>query len=154
MVDREDTVIRPAAETEAEIVRQVVDAAYRHYVARIGKPPGPMLDDYAVRIADGQVWVLEESGRIAGILVLEEQADRFLLDNVAVRPDCQGSGFGRALMEFAEAEARRRGWPEIVLYTHVLMTENQALYKRLGYVETGRVSEKGFERVYMAKRLL
>ena len=153
MVDREGTVIRLAAETEDETVQQVVHAAYRHYVARIGKPPGPMLDDYAARIADGQVWVLEDAGRIAGILVLDEQADRFLLDNVAVRPECQGSGFGRVLMEFAEAEARRRGWPEIVLYTHVLMTENQALYKRLGYVETGRVSEKGFARVYMTKRL-
>jgi ribosomal protein S18 acetylase RimI-like enzyme len=153
MVNREGTVIRLAAETEAESVQQVVHAAYRHYVARIGKPPGPMLDDYAARIADGQVWVLEDAGRIAGILVLDEQADRFLLDNVAVRPECQGSGFGRVLMEFAEAEARRRGWPEIVLYTHVLMTENQALYKRLGYVETGRVSEKGFARVYMTKRL-
>ncbi|HUB47530.1 MAG TPA: GNAT family N-acetyltransferase [Acetobacteraceae bacterium] len=146
-------MIRLAAETEAESVQQVVHAAYRHYVARIGKPPGPMLDDYAARISDGQVWVLEDAGRIAGILVLDEQADRFLLDNVAVRPECQGSGFGRVLMEFAEAEARRRGWPEIVLYTHVLMTENQALYKRLGYVETGRVSEKGFARVYMTKRL-
>jgi hypothetical protein len=26
--------------------------AYRHYIARIGKPPGPMLDDYAVRVSE------------------------------------------------------------------------------------------------------
>ena len=31
-----------------------------------------MLDDYARRIADGQAWVLEDAGRIVGILVLEE----------------------------------------------------------------------------------
>lgn len=37
------------------------------------------------------------------------------------------------------------------LYTNVLMTENLALYGRLGFRETGRVSEKGYERVYMAK---
>ena len=43
-----------------------------HYIPRIGKPPGPMLDDYAQRIADGQAWVLEDAGRIVGILVLEE----------------------------------------------------------------------------------
>jgi len=146
-------MIRLAVETEAGIVQDLVHAAYRHYVPRIGKPPGPMLDDYAARIADGQVWVLENAGRIAGILVLDQQADRFLLDNVAVRPECQGNGFGRVLMAFAEAEARRRGWPEIVLYTHVLMTENQALYRRLGYVETGRANEKGFDRVYMSKPL-
>jgi glutathione S-transferase len=33
------------------------------------------------------------------------------------------------------------------------MTENIALYRRAGYVETHRVSEKGFDRVYMTKRL-
>ena len=56
-------------------------------------------------------------------------------------------------MAFAEAEARRHGWREIRLYTHVLMTENQALYCRLGYAETHRVTEHGFERVYMSKPL-
>jgi ribosomal protein S18 acetylase RimI-like enzyme len=144
-------MIRPAIAGEAAALRDVVHAAYSHYIARIGKPPGPMLDDYAQRIADGQAWVLEDAGRIVGVLVLEEQADSFLLDNIAVRPECQGSGHGRTLMAFAEAEAQRRGWREILLYTHALMTENQALYRRLGYVETGRVTEKGFDRVYMSK---
>jgi hypothetical protein len=31
------------------------------------------------------------------------------------------------------------------------MRENLALYAWLGFRETGRVSEKGYERVYMAK---
>jgi ribosomal protein S18 acetylase RimI-like enzyme len=144
-------MIRPAVPADEAVMRAVVDAAYRPYVARIGKPPGPMLDDYASRIADAQAWVLEDDGRVVGILVLEEQPDALLLDNVAVRPDCRGSGYGRALIAFAEAEARRRGFAEIRLYTHVLMTENQGLYWRLGYLETGRVTEKGFDRVYMAK---
>ena len=134
-------------------MRDVVHAAYRHYIARIGKPPGPMLDDYAQRIADGQAWVLEDGGRIVGILVLEETPAGFLLDNIAVLPECQGKGHGRVLMEFAEAEARRRGFGEIHLYTHALMTENIALYRRIGFVETHRVSEKGYDRVYMTKQL-
>lgn len=146
-------MIRPAAAAEADVVRDIVHAAYRHYIERIGKPPGPMPDDYAARIASGQVWVADVGGRIAGVLVLEQQPHRLMLDNVAVRPDCQGTGLGRALVAFAEAEARRRGWRKIVLYTHVLMTENQALYHRLGFVETGRVTEKGFDRVYMVKAL-
>lgn len=146
-------MIRHARPAEADAVRDIVDAAYRHYIARMGKAPGPMLDDYARRIADKQVWVLDEDGRILGILVLEEHNGGFLLDNIAVAPDAQGGGHGRTLIAFAEAEARRRGYREIHLYTHVLMTENQALYKRLGFVETGRVSEKGFDRVYMAKAL-
>jgi ribosomal protein S18 acetylase RimI-like enzyme len=60
---------------------------------------------------------------------------------------------GRALVAFAEAEARRRGYAQLRLYTHVLMTENLALYRRLGFEESGRITEKGYERVYMAKRV-
>src|SRR6202041_1219335 len=72
-------VIRPAVQGEAEALRDVVHAAYAHYVPRIGKPPGPMLDDYALRIANGQAWVLEDAGRIIGVLVLEDQSDSLLL---------------------------------------------------------------------------
>lgn len=146
-------MIRLARPDEADAVRDVVHEAYRHYIARIGKPPGPMLDDYAQRIADGQAWVLEDAGGIAGILVLEETADSLLLDNIAVAPGQQGKGVGRALLEFAEAEARRRGFTAIHLYTHELMTENLSLYSRIGYVETYRITEKGFDRVYMHKPL-
>ena len=146
-------MIRLAQPDDTEVVRDVVHAAYTHYIDRIGKPPGPMLDDYAQRIADGQTWVLEDAGGIVGILVLEQGVDGILLDNIAVPPECQGKGHGRVLMEFAEAEARRRGFQEINLYTHALMTENIALYRSIGFVETHRVSEKGYDRVYMTKQL-
>jgi GNAT superfamily N-acetyltransferase len=146
-------MIRLATSTDTKAVRDVVLAAYRPYIPRIGREPGPMLDDYACRIAAGQVWVLEEQDRIAGVLVLEEQTDSFLLDNIAVPPDCQGKGYGRLLIGFAEAEATRRGWHAITLYTHALMTENQVLYRHLGFNETRRISEKGFDRVYMTKPL-
>ncbi len=146
-------MIRLALPEEADTIRDIVHAAYRDYIPRIGKPPGPMLDDYERRVAKGQAWVLEDTGRIIGILVLEQTAEGFLLDNVAVAPHAQGGGYGRALIAFAEAEARRRGYREIHLYTHALMTENQALYKRLGFAETGRITEKGFDRVYMTKPL-
>jgi GNAT superfamily N-acetyltransferase len=146
--------IRRSVATDENRVREIVDAAYHHYIPRIGQPPGPMLDDYSRRIADGQVWVVDDANRITGILVLEEDGDRFLLDNIAVAPDQQGKGVGRVLLEFAEAEAARRGWSEIVLYTHALMTENIGLYRRIGYVETHRITEKGFDRVYLTKRLV
>jgi ribosomal protein S18 acetylase RimI-like enzyme len=147
-------VTRPAVPADADAVRTLVNDAYGHYVARIGKPPGPMRDDYDRRIAAGQVWVLEPShgGEILGIVVLEEQADALLLDNVAVSPTAQGKGHGRALIAFAEAECARRGFDELRLYTHALMTENIALYTRLGFAEIGHVQEKGFDRIYMAKR--
>jgi GNAT superfamily N-acetyltransferase len=145
---------RKARADEAGAVRDVVLAAYGRYVAAIGMPPGPMLDDYAARIAAGQVWVLEDAAGIAGVLVLEHGPDRFLLDNIAVRPDIQGLGFGRVLLDFAEAEAARCGWDTITLYTNALMVENIAIYAARGYVELACRREKGFDRVFMEKWLL
>jgi ribosomal protein S18 acetylase RimI-like enzyme len=60
---------------------------------------------------------------------------------------------GRRLLAFAEDEALRRGYREIRLYTHETMVKNQRLYASIGYEETGRGSEAGYNRVFMRKRL-
>lgn len=147
-------MIRRANPADRDAVEHIVNEAYAVYIDRIGKPPGPMLDDYGALIAAGTVHVLEPDDQpIAAIIVLLEKADHLLLDNIAVRRARQGQGLGRQLIAFAEEEARRQGFAEIRLYTHITMIENIALYTRLGFVETGRGRDGGYERVFMAKRL-
>ncbi|MBV8739877.1 MAG: GNAT family N-acetyltransferase [Alphaproteobacteria bacterium] len=145
--------IRAATAADVDAISEIVDQAYRHYISRIGMLPGPMLDDYAARVAEGTVWVLEEAEVIAALIVLLPAPDYLLLDNIAVTPARQGLGFGRRLLAFAEAEALRRGYREIRLYTHQTMVENQRLYASIGYQETGRGIEDGYDRVFMRKRL-
>jgi GNAT superfamily N-acetyltransferase len=127
--------------------------AYGHYVERIGMLPGPMTDDYAEVIRNAQVTVAERHGAIVGIIVLTVTDEGFLVDNVAVHPSHRGTGLGRALLEFAEAEARRAGFDAIYLYTHEKLTENLALYARIGYVEYDRRSQGAFSLVYLHKHL-
>ncbi len=148
-----ETVLRLAVAADLPRVRAIVIAAYAPYVARIGRKPGPMDDDYAALIAAGQVHLLDTAGTIEGVLVLIPEADAMLLDNVAVAPDAQGRGLGRILISHAEQVARAAGYRALRLYTHERMTENIALYGRLGFVETHRAEEKGFRRVYMTKPL-
>jgi GNAT superfamily N-acetyltransferase len=150
---RSEPRIRPATVADVSEVAQVVEQAYRHYISRMGRPPGPMLDDYSARVSEGVVWVIEEDTTIVGILVLLPKPDHLLLDNIAVAPARQGLGLGRRLLTFAEAEAMRRDYHEIRLYTHETMAENQRLYAAIGYEETGRGTEAGYERVFMRKRL-
>jgi GNAT superfamily N-acetyltransferase len=145
-------MIRSARYEDNTVVEAVVRAAYAIYVEHIGKPPGPMFDDYAALIAAGAVSVFDD-GEVRAILVLQPQTDYLLLDNIAVRPDSQKMGLGRQLISFAETEARRLGFGEIRLYTHQKMVENIAPYMRLGFIETGRGHENGYDRVFMAKRL-
>lgn len=146
-------MIRPATVADQDAVERIVRDAYSVYLDRMDTPPGPMLDDYAQLIADGAVSVLDEGGDIRAITVLLPQSDHLLLDNIAVRSDSQGTGLGRRLIAFAEAEAGRLGYDEVRLYTHKTMVENIALYTRLGFVETGRGRENGYDRVFMTKRL-
>jgi N-acetylglutamate synthase-like GNAT family acetyltransferase len=153
-MEADQWIIRRAQSADAVEMKTCVKAAYRHYIARMGKPPGPMLDDYSEMVEQHQAFVAEESGRVIGILVLILKNDGILMDNVAVLPKYQGKGLGHQLVQFAETQAFERGFKSLYVYTHELMTENIEMYKRLGYVETKRCTEKGYRRVYMRKRLL
>lgn len=146
--------IRRAQPSDAAGMQHCAEAAYRHYVDRIGKPPGPMLDDYAAVIDRHQAFVATRDDVIVGLLVLIETGSGLLLDNVAVHPEQQGTGLGRRLLELAESAARIRGYRHLELYTHALMHENIALYERIGYRETARRTEHGYDRVYLRKTLM
>lgn len=145
--------LRSANGRDVSNVAEVVDAAYGHYVERIGMLPGPMTEDYEEVIRNRQVTVAEKQGTLVGVIVLTVTEEGFLIDNVAVHPSHRGTGLGRAFLEFAEAEARRAGFDSIYLYTHEKMTENMALYSRIGYVEYDRRSQGEFSLVFMRKYL-
>ena len=142
---------RPATDDDALPVTQLVQAAYEHYIERIGMTPGPMTQDYASVIRDRQVTVADIDGVIKGVIVLGLDDEGFVIDNVAVHPTQRGRGLGRALLEFAEAEASRAGFDAVHLYTHEKMTENIALYSRIGYVVYDRRPQGNFSLVYMRK---
>ncbi len=145
--------IRKAELPDAEGIKACVDAAYQHYIPRMGQAPGPMLDDYSPVISRHQAFVVVKGGQIIGVLVLVSNEQMMLLDNVAVHPDRQGQGLGRQLMAFAENESSKQGYSRLELYTHESMTENIGLYESLRYVETDRRIESGYRRVYMRKDL-
>jgi ribosomal protein S18 acetylase RimI-like enzyme len=145
--------IRAANDTDVDQARDLARAAYRVYIARMSQPPGPMLDDYERRQRDAQLYVAEIGREMVGIAVIVRAPDHLNLDNVAVHPRWQARGIGRALIAFAEATAQTYGVPEVRLYTHVTMTENIALYTRLGYEETHRGVQDGYARVFMRKAI-
>lgn len=146
-------MIRRAEPPDRPAIEALIEQAYAPYIARIGQKPGPMLDDYAALIAAGAIDIAEDEHGIAGLIVFLVVEGKALLDNVAVASRARGTGLGGRLIAHAEAKAREAGFGRIILYTHEKMTENRALYPRLGYRETHRVSEKGFDRVYFEKLL-
>ena len=144
---------RPATVSDVPRLTELVRVAYGHYVERLGGPPRPMTDDYADVLRRHSVTVAERGGDVVGLIVLGVDDEGFYVDNVAVDPWHQGSGVGRALLEHAEAVARRRRFDSIYLYTHELMSENRAMYARAGYVEYDRRRHGDAWLVYLRKRL-
>lgn len=144
---------RTAIREDAAKVAALGKAAYGHYEQRIGMVPRPMTDDYAEVIKNYRVTVAESHQTLVGVIVLTITDEGFLINNVAVDPSYRRKGVGKSLLEFAEAEARRAGFDSIYLYTHEKMTENLALYARIGYIEYDRRSQGDFSLVYMRKHL-
>jgi transcriptional regulator GlxA family with amidase domain len=150
----ERVVLRRAEASDAEQMLALVRAAYRPYVARIGREPAPMTVDYAATIDEADVWIAQRGDRIAGLVVMRVAADHLLVENVAVSPLAQRLGIGTQLLQLAEAQARAAGLQELRLYTNSAMTENLAYYPRLGYRETRRSAEGGYDRVFFAKQVV
>lgn len=159
--------IRLANADDLDTVVAITDAAYGHYVPRLGRKPQPMTTDYAPMIAAGQVWLIdaETSGAVhdglidgktsgAGLIILIDGSDHLLIYSVALRPEQQGRGLGRRLLAFAEEKTREAGYNVVKLYTNSLMTENIARYTHLGYLETRRERlNETSSIVYMEKHL-
>ncbi len=146
-------MIRLARAEELGWVADTISAAFGIYVPRMGRAPAPMSADHAALIAAGQVHLFEVEGERLGLIVLQRKPDHLFVDIVAVVPAAQHRGVGRALMRFAEGEARRLALPAVRLYTNAKMTENLRFYPALGYRQTEARREDGYDRVYFEKRL-
>jgi ribosomal protein S18 acetylase RimI-like enzyme len=152
----EEASIRLAVAADLDAINTLTESAYEPYTKLFGAPPLPVTEDYAPHIEHGAVWLLEVEGDLAGVLVLETEADHMLIFSVAVAPGLQGKGLGIKLLEWAEKQAREAGFGELRLFTNSRMERNIALYKSFGYRETGRrpnPKRAGWILVDMAKKL-
>lgn len=145
--------LRLATSADHDAIVALVNAAYDKYIERMGRKPGPMLQDYRHVLAQEIVYVLELAGQVSGLLVLKPEPEYLWLDNIALAPQAQGQGYGKQLMQFTEQFAKERGLHEIRLLTNEKMTENIERYTRWGFVEMERKEEDGYRRVFMRKLL-
>ena len=98
--------IRRAVPGDVDIVQRVsADAYIPAYMSVLGTLPKPATEDYRPRIERGEVWILEIDREPTGIVVLEGNAEHLLIYSIAVKPDAQRKGYGRAWLDFADERA-------------------------------------------------
>ena len=78
--------------------------------------------------------VAEENGAIVGSVMAGYDGHRGWLSYLAVAPEFQRRGVGRALVEQAQQVLEGMGCPKITLQVRASNTEVVAFYERLGFV--------------------
>ena len=143
--------LRQGVAADAVAIRDLTRAAYAKWVPVIGREPKPMTADYAEALRRHRFDLLYVEGTLAALIETIAEADRLLIENVAVSPPCQGRGLGRKLMAHAEKLAASLGFGETRLYTNRLFAENVRLYGKLGYRVDGEEAFEGGIVVHMSK---
>ena len=64
---------------------------------------------------------------------------------LAIAPELQGRGLGRAMMAWAEAAARRRGLAAVTVGVRLALSGNRAFFGRLGYEPVAEHAHAGYD---------
>ncbi len=140
--------IRIATIQDASGLHECMEHAYAPYLERLGgKRLPPMEVDYASEIENFPTWIIDSDGAVVGGLIMALEKNYAVIANISVHPKVQGQGLGGKLMKYAESIASQKGYSELRLTTHILLTENLSLYGHLGWSEISRDES----RVYMKK---
>jgi GNAT superfamily N-acetyltransferase len=131
----------------AEDVHRLTQEAFRDYTWL--DPPSGALRETLERVRDdlgaGGGAIADLDGKLVGCLRWEPGADGSLhVRRVAVAPHAQRRGVGRALMLWAEEEARKRGCDAVTVGVRIVLPGNLAFYRGLGYEIEGEHSHDGY----------
>jgi len=108
-----------------------IDLAYQGFAAELAALPAP----YAPPL--GALFIAYVNGEAAGCAALRPLADGVgEMKRLYVRPDYRKVGLGNHLIGAIIAAARRAGFEQLRLDTLASMTPAQALYRKLGFIET------------------
>ncbi|MCF3640464.1 GNAT family N-acetyltransferase [Rhizobium sp. TRM95111] len=102
------------------------------------------------------VFLAADAARLLGCIFCRPEPACLYVGKLAVLPQAQGSGIGRALMAAAEREAEARGLPALRLETRVELVENHRCFMRWGFEMTAENRHPGYDRttsIEMTKRL-
>ncbi len=131
-------MIRAATAADSAVLREIeVDAGARF--ATVGLADVAAHDPFSTAeleayAAAGRSWVAtDDTGAVVGYAVADVLDGCGHLEQVSVRPDAQGAGVGRALVDAVLAWARAARYPAVTLTTFTDVEWNAPLYAHLGF---------------------
>lgn len=145
-----DLAFRPAVAADAAHIARLINAAYRGdeggagWTHEMHLVQGQRTDEAEVReliATPGSVMlVCLVDAQIVGSVLLQRQADAAYLGMFVVKPQLQGAGTGKRLMQAAEALVQREwGARRMTMTAITLRPELIEFYRRRGYRPTGEI---------------
>jgi ribosomal protein S18 acetylase RimI-like enzyme len=142
-----DFSFRRATIADVERLRVHVQHAYRGDESRKGwTTEADLLDGQRtdprelqalIAAADAQLWLLERDEELLGSMVVKRESDEVAhVGMIAVHPEQQAQGIGRALLDKAEQVTREQGCSRLEMTVIGQRQELIAWYERRGFKQT------------------
>ena len=114
-----------------------IDLEYQGFAAELAALPAPY------EPPRGALFIAYVDSAVAGCVALRPLNDGTAeMKRLYVRPSYRSSGLGHYLVDAAIDAARQTGFPTLRLDTLASMTSAQALYRKLGFIETAPYNDK------------
>lgn len=138
-----ETVLRPADISEAEILTEISEKAFNtDYLFGGKRNDGPPdyndVEWHEKMIRDEHLFAFEKDGEIIGGAVLFKEQTTLYIGRIFISPEYMHMGYGMKLM--IEIEDYYKDVKSFTLDTPIYNTRTNPFYKKLGYKETGRDS--------------
>ncbi|MCM1048251.1 MAG: GNAT family N-acetyltransferase [Clostridiales bacterium] len=130
-------LIRLATKDDYDKIGGLYEKAFEHKEGMIKKYYKGFDEYLSFFVDENNAFVLEEDATVCGAVLVYETPDMFCgrslyIEFLAVLPDCQNKGMGRALIEHVCSEARRRGITEVSIRT-ACYKEAYLIYRHIGF---------------------
>lgn len=153
--DTSEVTIAKITEADAGEVLTLQRAAFVSEAQIYGSADMPpltqTLSEVEAELRSGSGLTARRDGRLVGAIRYAETDGVLLIGRIAIAPDVQGEGIGRALLDAAERSSSAR---VSELFTGSLSEANIRLYEACGYTEAERVPQgDGTDQVFLRKPL-
>jgi ribosomal protein S18 acetylase RimI-like enzyme len=137
MIESNQLLVREARPEDLPTVHSVTQTAYAPLINAIGTNVhvyAETPEQIGERLADGWTILLAEiSGQVVGAIRITEREGELYIGRLAVIPEAQHCGIGRALMAAAEERGHAWGLPSTRLGAYEDVAASRPYYERLGY---------------------
>ncbi len=141
-------MIRPITTADAPAVAALIRTAF----AVLPKPVDPPLSALretgeavaAILAQGGGGAAIEQDGTLVAGCIWQEKDGGLYFGRLAVAPAARGQGYAGRLLAAAEAEARARGLPKLLLSTRLALTSNRRLFAAHGFAEVAYQAHPGY----------